>query len=79
LKIFYKITTELYLATDAGDFFIFKNRCTLMGMDADMDKDKDTDRDREINRNRNRNKQEKDTCTGTLGCSDSNNLLIPAL
>ncbi len=24
----FKITTELYLATDAGDFFIFKNRCT---------------------------------------------------
>jgi hypothetical protein len=33
LKIFFKITTEHYLATDSGDFFIFKNRCTLMDMD----------------------------------------------
>jgi hypothetical protein len=32
LQIFFKISTELFLATDAGDFFNFKNRCTLLHM-----------------------------------------------
>jgi hypothetical protein len=30
LKIFFNINTELFLATDAGEFFNFKNRCTLL-------------------------------------------------
>jgi hypothetical protein len=32
LKKVFKITTELYLATDTEDFFIFKNRCTIVVM-----------------------------------------------
>jgi hypothetical protein len=31
LKVFFKIITELFLAAEAGDFFNFENRCTLLG------------------------------------------------
>ncbi len=33
IKIFFKISIELFLATDAGDFFNLKNRCTLVASD----------------------------------------------
>jgi hypothetical protein len=29
MKIICKITSDYYLATDSGDFLVFKNRCTL--------------------------------------------------
>jgi hypothetical protein len=34
LQIFFKISTEVFLATDAGDFLNFKNRCTLLFREA---------------------------------------------
>ncbi len=32
MKLIFKITADYYLATDSGDFLVFKNRCTLMYM-----------------------------------------------